>query len=190
MARVKEPPRTIENTFFATPEQKVARFLMTESTTTFSIRVLSSRLKGVRGLGGAEGILKILGVLEEIGWVDFVDNRRGVRLRDDNPAVQLLKSFGAICDLEGLGELLRPLSSKGVLFGPRADGLAHSESEYDLFVISDRVAEVRTVVAGHPIGKQVRLEARTPTQEAELERREPALARQLAGGITLWKSGW
>ena len=56
MARVRKPTPTLESFFFATPEQKVFRLLLSEPTTSFTPRVISSKLKGVRGLGGGGGI--------------------------------------------------------------------------------------------------------------------------------------
>src|SRR5437879_807821 len=114
MARVKKSQPTLDSIFFSTPEQKVMRLLLSEPTTAFTPRVISSKLKGVRGLGGMEGLMKILNELQELGLVDFVDNHRAVRLHDDSTCVQLLKRFGALCDLESLRLLLEPISSKGI----------------------------------------------------------------------------
>src|SRR4051794_30346206 len=102
MARVRKPQPALDSIFFSTPEQKVMRLLLSEPTTSFTPRVISSKLKGVRGLGGADGIMRILTDLQGLGLVDFVDNHRAVRLHDDNSAVQILKTFLAISDLEGL----------------------------------------------------------------------------------------
>ena len=71
------------------------RLLLAEPTTALTPRLISSKLKGVRGLGGAPGIVEILGRLKEISLVDFVDNHRAVRLRDENTSVRLLKIFCA-----------------------------------------------------------------------------------------------
>src|SRR3954469_24041334 len=102
MARTNKPQVTLDTIYFVTPEQKLLRFLMTEPTTAFTPRVLSSKLKGVRGLGGVEGITKILKSLQELGLVIFLNNNREVCLQNDHPAIQLLKTFCAISDLEGL----------------------------------------------------------------------------------------
>src|ERR1700722_2487227 len=120
MARAKKTQPTLDTLLFNTPEQKVLRMLLAEPTTSFTPRTISSKLKGVRGLGGAEGINRILGELQELGLVDFVDNSRAVRLQDDSTIAQLLKTFSAICDLENLKTLLLPASSKGILYGSRA----------------------------------------------------------------------
>src|SRR5881296_1350216 len=102
MARVRNAPPSLETIFFSTPEQKVLRFLLSEPTTSFTPRVLSSKLKGIRGLGGVEGITKILHQLATLGMVEFIDNQRAVRVQDENPVVQHMKAFIAVCDLEGL----------------------------------------------------------------------------------------
>jgi hypothetical protein len=190
MARVRKPQPTLDSVFFATPEQKVMRLLLSEPSTSFPPRVISSRLKGVRGLGGSEGIAKVLSALEELGLVDFVDNRRAVRVRDDDSIVQMLKRFAAVCDLESLRQLLEPHSSRGVLYGARAAGHASSDSDYDLFVVTSAPEQVRDIAGSHPLGKAIAIVAWTPESYAEIENQDPSLAKRLEGGIVLWGSTW
>lgn len=190
MARVRKPQPTLDSIFFSTPEQKVMRLLLAESTTSFTPRVISSKLKGVRGMGGTEGIMRILGSLEELGLVDFVDNRRSVRIQDDNTTVQSLKRFAAICDLESLRKLLEPISSKGILFGSRATGRARSDSDYDLFVITDAPDQAREIAGSHPLGKAIEIVAWTSDNYGEIDNQDPKLARKLEQGIVLWGSTW
>jgi predicted nucleotidyltransferase len=180
----------MESLFFSTPEQKVMRLLLSEPTTAFSSRILSSRLKGVRGLGGVEGLWKVLEELQGIGLVDFVDNHRAVRLQDDNRVVQLLKVFAAICDLESLKKLAEPISTKGILFGSRANGKARSDSDYDLFVVSDVPEEVRKVAEHHPLGRSVEVVVWTPELYQDIDRTDPGLKLKLEKGIVLWGSSW
>jgi predicted nucleotidyltransferase len=190
MVRVKKPQPTLDSLFYSTPEQKVLRLLISEPTTAFTPRVISSKLKGVRGLGGAEGIMAILTHLQELDFVDFVDNRRAVRLRDDGTCVRFLKTLAALCDLENLRLMLQPLSSRGILFGSRATGRARSDSDYDLFVVTELPDEVKKIVARHPMASQVELIAWTPEQHEKISRDDPALERKLAGGVILWGSDW
>ena len=190
MARLRKPQPTLDSICFATPEQKVMRLLLSEPTTSFTPRVISSKLKGVRGLGGGEGIMKILTELQELGLVDFVDNRRAVRLHDDATPVQIQKVFLAICDLEGLTSLLQPISTKGILFGSRAKGRARSDSDYDLFVVSDNPEESKKIAGRHPLGKLVEVFAVTPDKYSELEKDDPSLFEKLEAGIVLWGSTW
>lgn len=190
MARVRKPKPTLESVFFSTPEQKLMRLLLSEPTTAFTQRIISSKLKGVRGLGGAEGINRILGELESLEMVDFVDNRRAVRLRDDNGTAQLLKTLSAICDLESMRELLQPISSRGILFGSRASGRARSDSDYDLFIVSDTPEKAIDIVSRHPLGKKVELVAWTQEQFEGIEKSEPAFAEKLSSGVVLWGPNW
>ena len=60
MARVGKVQVTLDTIFFSTPEQKLVKLLLSEPSTLFTPRVICSKLKGVRGLGGAEGVVKIL----------------------------------------------------------------------------------------------------------------------------------
>lgn len=186
MARVRNAPPTLEGLLFQTPEQKVLRLLLTESTTAFQTRVLASKLKGVRGLGGAEGINKILLKLEQLGMVDFVDNRRSVRLHDDSAIAQILKTISAVCDLESLREGLLPHSSKAVLIGSRATGKARSDSDYDVVVVGDDSEEIQGLAERHPLGKSLKVVVWTATEFSQIEKKDPKLAGKVARGVVLW----
>lgn len=181
---------TLESIFFATPEQKLIRFLLSEPTTTFSPRVLASKLKGVRGLGGAEGMNRILKQLNEMNMVHFLDNNRAVCLNNDNLTVQVMKTFLAISDLEGIRTVLEPLSTKGILFGSRASGDYRSDSDYNLFVASDQPEEVSRLVTSHPMGKLVSLECWTPDEFLHASKKNAKLSKELDTGISLWESNW
>lgn len=190
MARVKRSSPTLDSVFFSTPQQKLMRLLLSESTTSFTPRIISSKLKGVRGLGGAEGLQQILEELQELGLLDFVDNRRAVRLQEDNTAVLMLKRFAAICDLESLRKLLEPTCSRGVLFGSRASGRARSESDYDLFVVSESPDEAKMIASKHPLGKVIELVAWTPEKYEQITSEDPGLLKKIENGITLWGANW
>lgn len=186
MARVKKPQPTLEALFFQTPEQRVFRLLVSEPTTSFSPRIISSKLKGVRGLGGAEGILRILEDLKGLGLVEFVNNEREVRINDDNPFIAILKRVGAVCDLESLTLSLSPLCSRGVLFGLRADGLASTDSPYDVLFVTDQPDEVERIVSGHPLSRLIALKTVNESEARQLEKTNPALAQEVARGIPLF----
>jgi hypothetical protein len=180
----------MDTLLFATPEQKVLRFLLSEPTTSFTPRVISSKLKGVRGLGGAEGITRILTELETLGLVNWVDNRRAVRIQDDCTCVQVMKTFAALCDLEGLQKQLEPLSTKIILFGSRATGKSRSDSNYDLCVVSQMPEEVRKIAGKHPLGQNIELLAWTPDDFDRAERHDPSTMQKISRGIVLWGSAW
>ena len=190
MVRVKKSEPTLDSIFFSTPEQKLMRLLLSEPTTAFTPRVICSKLKGVRGLGGVEGVSRILMSLQELGLVDFVSNHRAVRVQDDSTSVQILKTFVAICDLENLKAVLQPLSVKGVLYGNRAEGKGQSDSDYDLFIVSETPEEVKKAAGRHPLGRAVDLMVWTPELYGEMRQQDPGLFNKISGGIVLWGSTW
>lgn len=181
---------TLESVLFSTPEQKLLRFLLSEPTTAFTPRVLSSRLKGVRGLGGVEGIMKILKNLHEIGLVQFVNNNREVCIENDAWVIQLMKTMSAICDLEGLKDLLQPHSTHGILFGSRAKGRSTSDSDYNLLIVSNVPSDVENIVTKHPLGKKVSLVVKSSEEYLQLPKRDQELSDRLEQGITMWGSNW
>ena len=190
MARVRNPEPTLDALFFSTPEQKVLKLLLSEPTSVFAPRAIASRLKGVRGMGGTDGLSKVLKTLCKLGFIDWVDNDRAVRLNEESPTVPLLKILLALSELETLKKLLEPCTRKGVLFGSRSNGKAHSESDYDLFVVTENPDEANAIAASHPLGKKLELLAWTPSQFETIERTDAALARKLSSGIQVWGSAW
>ena len=156
--RVKKPENTtLDELIFSSAEQKLMRLLLTESTTVFPLRQLANRLKGVRGVGGPEGLKQILLKLSAVGLIDWVDHERAIRLRDDEGRVELLKVVSAVCDLETLRQSLEPICSRGFLVGVRAEGRGTTDSDYDVAVISDQQEEVLRLARGHPLGKKIRV---------------------------------
>ncbi len=181
---------SLDSILFSTPEQKMLRFLLSEPTTSFTLRILSSRLKGIRGLGGAEGIMNLLRQLEEVGLVQFLNNNREISIQNDNLAVKMMKILSSICDLEGVRELVEPISTRGVLFGSRANGECRSDSNYNVFVVSDSTDSVRNVVERHPLGKKIELEVWTSDQYHLIEKKNSRLSNHLTAGIVMWGSSW
>lgn len=163
---------------------------MTEPTTAFTPRVLSSKLKGVRGLGGVEGITKILKSLQELGLVIFLNNNREVCLQNDHPAIQLMKTFCAISDLEGLKQMIEPMSTRGVLFGSRASGRSRTDSNYNLLVVSETPEEIKKITSRHPLGKKLEPMVLTPDEFANVDGKNKELSKHFDTGITLWGTSW
>jgi hypothetical protein len=157
-SRVKKPENTnLDELLFSSAEQKLIRLLLTESTTVFPLRQLANRLKGVRGVGGPEGLKQMLQKLGAVGFIDWVDHDRAIRLRDDEGRVELLKVVSAVCDMETLRQSLEPLCPRGYLVGVRAEGKGTTDSDYEVAVVSDQQEEVRRIARGHPLGKKIKV---------------------------------
>lgn len=183
MARATKVPTTWDSIFFSTPEQKVLRYLVSSRESTYSLRVLVSKLKGVRGLGGIQGLEKILTELEEIGLVSFIDNRRGIRIQDEHPANLLCRRMWGLCELESLYQQLKEISSKGVL-------LDAFPGEIHLYIVSDQEAEVRRLTEQHPMGKLAILTVQTRDLFDTLAKKDSKLYAQVQQGYLIWGSSW
>ncbi len=181
-SRVRKPEQiSLEDLLFSTAEQKLIRLLLNEATTVFPLRQLSNRLKGVRGVGGADGLKQMLSRLAAVGLIDWVDHERSIRLRDDEGRVELLKVISSVCDLETLRQSLEPLCSKGFLLGVRAQGKGTTDSDYELGVISEQREEVLRIARGHPLGRRIQVQFLDPDDYRDELQRCP-------GYVTLWGS--
>ena len=183
MARATKTPATWDSIFFATPEQKVLRYLLSSRDTTYTLRVLVSKLKGVRGLGGIQGLEKILADLEEVGLVHFIDNRRGIRISDEHSANQVTRRMWGLCELESLYVQLQAISTKGVLTGTLP-------GEIHLYIVTDQPEEVRKLTEQHPMGKLAILTLQPRDQFDGLAKRDPKLWATLNAGVLIWGSSW
>ncbi len=182
-ARATKTPTTWDSLFFFTPEQKVVRFLVSSKETTYSLRVLVSKLKGVRGLGGIQGLEKTLEKLEESGIVSFIDNRRGVRIQDEHPTVAVSRRLWGMCEIEGLAQQLQSLSSKGILLGAQP-------GDIQLYVVTEQPDEVRKVVEQFPLGKLVSLKTHRREEFDALAKKDPKFHALATLGHLLWGSSW
>jgi len=190
MARSKKVTPTLDHFLFQSPQQKVLRFLLTEPTSTFNLRVLASKLKTIRGIGGAEGQLKVLLELEELGLVEFLDNRKSVRLVNEHYLVSHLKALSSVLDLEGLRTLLEPMSRRGILFGSRSSGKNRTDSDFDLFLTTDQKDEVVRTVESFPLNRDIEVVVWTESDYEEIEQKDPGLEVKLSKGVQLWGPSW
>lgn len=190
MARSKKVVPTLDHFLFSSPPQQLLRYLLTEPTTPFNLRVLSSKVKHIRGIGGAEGQLKVLLEFEQLGMVEFLDNRRSVRLVNEHYAIPSLKALSSVLDLEGLRPLLEPLCRRGILFGSRGTGKNRTDSDFDLFVTGENSAEINRIVESFPLGRDIEVVIFSESDYEEIEQRDPGLAVKLSKGVQLWGPSW
>lgn len=157
-SRVKKPENTtLDDLVFSTAEQKLMRLLLLEPTTVFPLRQLANRLKGVRGVGGPEGLKQMLHKLTAAGLVDWVDHDRAIRLRDDEGRVENLKVLASVCELETLRQSLEPICARAFLIGVRAEGRATTDSDYEIALVTDQPEEAKRIARGHPLGKKIQI---------------------------------
>lgn len=183
MARVQKPPLSWDALFFHTPHQKVLRFLSSQREATYSLRVLSTKLKAVRGLGGLTGLEEILAELEQAGFVSFIDNGKGIRVQDDHPSLSMLRRLWALSEFEGLFKQLEPMGKRGIVTDA-------APGEVEFLVVSEKGEEIRTTIEQHPSGKLMKPLLITESQWDALSKKDPKLYVKAQQGSQVWGTIW
>ena len=108
----------------------------------------------------------------------------GRRLRPDVAGTRLVART-----LRALGSR-RPPTGAGRRDGSRASGKARTDSDYDIFVVSDAPEQVKEIAAQHPLGRLLEIIAWTPEQFIDVEKKDPGLWAKLGEGLVLWGPAW
>ncbi len=90
--------------------------------------------------------------------------------------------------LEPLIDRIKPIASKIVLFGSRAQGTSHAKSDFDLIVVTTDTRAVQRMVDESTIAERVQTLYKTPEQMLSLDEGEPVLAEEIRKGIVLWET--
>ncbi len=105
-----------------------------------------------------------------------------------NPIVKQLKVLKNIELINPIIEKIKKISKKIILFGSCARGENLSDSDIDLFVLTNDSNQVSNVVSKHKISKRFQLILRTPVVFVEMKEKEPVFYEEIQRGITLWES--
>jgi len=104
------------------------------------------------------------------------------------PSIKQLKILKVIICLEPIIKRLEKLSSQIILFGSSAHGEDISDSDIDLFIISnfqrdDLEKEIKKV----KLKRKIQLIVKTELGHTELKTKDPDFYEQIQRGIVLWK---
>jgi predicted nucleotidyltransferase len=106
-----------------------------------------------------------------------------------HPLVRQWKVLLTLARLEPLLAALRPVADRVILFGSRATGTDHEDSDMDLYVRTALPEEARNIVAASPQGMRVQLVTKTVLEEAESERNSPVFLENVRRGLVLYDKG-
>ncbi|MBM3175802.1 MAG: nucleotidyltransferase domain-containing protein [Chloroflexi bacterium] len=109
-----------------------------------------------------------------------------------NPAIIELKKLVNLLLIEPLVEELKNISSRVVLYGSCAQGTDTSDSDFDLFVVSDNKEEVLEAVDSFRFprgfeGIHIQIVVKTPVELLETEGVGQAFIEEVEHGIVLWE---
>lgn len=109
-----------------------------------------------------------------------------------NPAIRELKKLTNILLVEPLVEKLKPLAAKAVLYGSCAQGSDTSQSDMDLFVVSDNRGKVMRTVRSFRFPQgfeniEIRPVVKSAVELLESEESQQAFLSEVDQGIVLWE---
>ncbi len=157
---------------FLSPAQTLVRALISQPTSELRIET--------------EEQVSILRQFEAMGLVSLSKQKGVFRLRNEHPLVCHLKRLVAYCDLSPLIQKLEAFSKAGVLFGSRGRGDYRSDSDYDLFVVSDDPEGVNRQVQAFPLAGKIELVLFSESEFDRINELDPGLMKKLASGFMLW----
>ncbi|MFC2149169.1 nucleotidyltransferase domain-containing protein [Candidatus Auribacterota bacterium] len=131
--------------------------------------------------------------LRELVSADFVFRaKRGktffYTLNRDDLVVRQLKIIETVSGLEKVLKLLKPLSSKIILFGSSSRGEDTPDSDIDLMIISRNKDLVLSKLKDCKCKRKIQSVIDTNTGFAEKKSKDPVFYEQVNKGIVLWDS--
>ena len=172
--------------FIKTPEQKIlSLFAMTPDRGYYG-REISRKLK--ISLGASHGALMSL---EQKGILNSqnIGRTRLYRLDGSIPAVKIFKILNALLILEPLVRAIKGISRCIILFGSYSTGTFMSESDLDLFVVSEEKEKVMIKIENfeRKISIDIRPIIKSQVEWMELEKSDPEFFSEVSQGVILWK---
>lgn len=171
-------------TLFSTPVWRILVFLFAHPDLECTDAEMTRQIKGVR----RSAVNITLRKLAAIGLV--ARNYRGHMALNklcDTPLITYLKISETIALLQPLVDNLKTYCTKIILFGSRADGTAGTDSDFDLFVITDKDSQIRKILRKHTLAEKTQIIMKSPEKSISLSEDEPILYKQLKKGIVLWE---
>ena len=167
-------------------EQKILSLFAMNPDQAFYGRQISRKLK--ISLGAAHGSLSLLeksGVLvsQNIGKTKLY------KLRDFNPIINTFKIMNTLLILEPLTLKLKENSRRVILYGSYSTGTFASESDLDLFIISEQKEIISNNIDSfkRKTGLDVRPVIKRLVEWIKLEKEDREFFNEVNLGITLWE---
>lgn len=139
--------------------------------------------------GSANSILRKLSE-EEILKRKKIGRMVFYRFNDRNPVARQLKILFNVYSLQKLVDQLEPHCKRIILFGSCAEGLDGSESDIDIFILTQEKKEVLEKVSNYQKNLDRKLSpiVVNANEFAKLKREDRPLYERILKGIVLWES--
>ena len=179
--------QVLNDILIKTTEQKIVSLFVANPDKSFYGREISKRLK--ISLGATSNALRLLkkkGIL--------IPERKGktnlYTLRSPNPYIEYFKILNSLLTVEPLIEKLKNISKQIILYGSYATGNFTSDSDVDLFVVSEKREEVLKIIEKFTAKRVLNIQPviKKQIEWMQLSKKDPEFFNELESGITLWES--
>lgn len=175
----------MKKVLIATNQQKVLDFLIQHPGNEFLEKEIQKATKISKA--GVNFVLRDLVKIELVkkqkrGKISFYS------IAFDHPIVKQLKVLKTLVDLEPLMKKIKKLSKKIILYGSRSRGEDTSESDIDLFIVTNNYNLVSEAMKKNKLSKRIKLIIRSPLEYVEIENTDPTFYKEVEQGMTLWES--
>jgi len=169
-----------------TTEQKIVSLFVANPDKSFYGREISKKLTiSLGATSNALSLLKEKGIL--------ISERKGktmlYALRLPNPYIEYFKILNSLLTIEPLIEKLKNISKQIILYGSCATGTFTSDSDVDLFVVSEKREDVLKIIEEFTAKRILNIQPviKKQIEWMQLDKKDPEFFNELASGITLWE---
>lgn len=176
----------LKDIFIRTVEQRILSLFLANPDKTFYSREVSKKIK--TSLGATSNALRLL----EKNNV-LISERKGktslYTLKLPDVFLERFKILNTLLTLEPLVEKLKNVSRRVVLYGSYATGAFISESDLDLFIISEKREEVLKAIANFKANTtfEIKPVIKKQVEWMQFEKGDPEFFAEVNQGITLWE---
>lgn len=174
----------LDDILFSTPFWRVLNFLLQHPDQELMDSEISPQIEKVK----KSAVNVALRRLKEIGFIDrHMRGRQAFNRLVNSLLVTHLKIVSNIVEIKPLTDRMISYCFKIVLFGSRADGTNMTDSDFDIFVVTDNKDEINKLVRKNYPKGQIQLIAKSNEEMLTFQEESPVLRHQIEKGIVLWE---
>jgi predicted nucleotidyltransferase len=172
--------------FVKSSEQKILSLFAMNPDQAFYGRQISRSLR--ISIGAAHGALSFLekkGILAS----QIIGKTKLYKLESTNPVINAFAVLNTLLILEPLAQVLKENSTLVILYGSYSTGTFTSESDLDLFIVSEEKEKILNKIDGfkRKTNLDIRPVIKRLVEWIKIEREDPEFFNEVNLGVTLWE---
>lgn len=176
----------LKEIFIKTVEQRVLSLFVANPDKAFYSREVSKKIK--TSLGATSNALRLL-EKNNILTSEKKGKTSLYTLKLPNEYLERFKILNTLLTIEPLIEKLKNTSRRIILYGSYATGTFASDSDLDIFIISEKREEALKAIDGFKasIASEIKPVIKKQIEWMQLEKNDPEFFNEINQGITLWE---